>query len=293
MGLIGRRELMTSLFWLTVTFILVFGGLKLALPKIVPFFVFYPEPLSPHESHPRFWGFPDATEVRIQTFDGPLLHAWWFPATNTAQSVGAAIYFHGNAGNLGDRGTVAAALSGMGLDVLLPDYRGYGLSEGKATEQGLYSDARASYRWLVDERGVDPRRMFLIGNSLGSAVAADLAMQRRIAGLVMLGAFTNTVSLARHRIPWLPDWYLEWDDTRFDTLERVARVRAPVLVGVGSEDRLIPADESQQVFEAATEPKRWCVIPDAGHNDIFAHEELWKELYHFTHGVLAGDEAAS
>lgn len=284
---------MEVLLWLTIGFLVVMGGLKLAMPRIVPFFVFYPEPLSPHESHPRYWGFPDATEVRIQTFDGPLLHAWWFPATNTAQSSGAAIYFHGNAGHLGDRGTVAAALSGMGLDVLLPDYRGYGLSEGKATEQGLYSDARAVYRWLVDERGVDPGRLFLIGNSLGSVVATDLAMQRRVAGLILLGAFTNTPALARHRIRWLPSWYLEWENTRFDMLERIGRVRAPVLIGVGSEDKMIPAGETEQVFAAAIEPKRWYVVHGAGHNDIFAHEDLWKELYRFTHGVLVGDEAAS
>jgi len=283
----------TFLLWLVIGFIVVMGGLKLALPRIVPFFVFYPEPISPHESHPRYWGFPDATEVRIQTFDGPVLHAWWFPATNTGQSSGAAVYFHGNAGHLGDRGTVAAALSGMGLDVLLPDYRGYGLSDGKASEQGLYSDARAVYRWLVDERAVDPRRLFLIGNSLGSAVAADLAMQRKVAGLVLLGAFTNTMALARQRIRWLPDWYLAWDDTRFDLLERIGRVRAPVLVGVGAEDRMIPAGETRAVFDAAVEPKYWLTVAGAGHNDIFAHEQLWKELYRFTHGVLVGDEAAS
>ncbi|MDH3734373.1 MAG: hypothetical protein OEU54_12610, partial [Gemmatimonadota bacterium] len=101
---------MEFLFWLTLTVVLLLGGLKLILPRIVPFFVFYPEPLSPHESHPRYWGFPDATEVRIPTFDGPLLHGWWFPAANSAQASGAAVYFHGNAGHLGDRGTVAAAL---------------------------------------------------------------------------------------------------------------------------------------------------------------------------------------
>lgn len=281
---------MTFLFWLTLGIVAALGGLKVALPRVVPFFVFYPEPLSPHESHPRFWGFPDATEVRIRAFDGPLLHAWWFPAANSAQSSGAAIYFHGNAGHLGDRGTVAAALSGMGLDVLLLDYRGYGLSEGRATEEGLYADARAAYQWLVDERGIDPRRLFLIGNSLGSAVACDLAMQRRIAGLVLLGAFTNTPALARHRIRWLPEWYLDWEGTRFDTVDRVGRVKAPVLVGVAAEDRIIPTGEAEKVFEAASEPKRWCLINDAGHNDIFAHEELWKALYSFTHGVLVSGD---
>jgi fermentation-respiration switch protein FrsA (DUF1100 family) len=281
---------MTFLFWLTVSVVAILGGVKYALGRIVPFFVFYPEPLSPHESHPRFWGFPDATEVRIPTFDGPLLHAWWFPAANSTQSSGAAVYFHGNAGHLGDRGTVAAALSGMGLDVLLPDYRGYGLSEGKASEKGLYSDARAVYKWLVDDRGVDPKRLFLIGNSLGSAVAADLAVQRKVAGLVLLGAFTNTPALARERIKWLPEWYLDWDETRFDLLDTIGKINTPVLIGAGSEDRMIPPEMGEAIFKAAPEPKRWCTVPGAGHNDIFAHEELWKELYQFTHGVLVGDE---
>jgi len=270
--------------------LVLLGGIKLALPRIIPFFVFYPEPLSPQESHPRYWGFPDATEVRIPTMDGPVLHAWWFPAVNTDSSSGSAIYFHGNAGHLGDRGTVAAALSGMGLDVLLPDYRGYGLSDGKPSEGGLYADARAAYQWLVDERGADPRRLFLIGNSLGSAVAVDLAMQRKTAGLVLLGAFTNTPSIARRRIRWLPEWYLDWDQGRFDVLERIGRVHVPILVVVGAEDRVIPPEEAQRVFEAARDPKRWLLIEGAGHNDIFSHEELWRELYRFTHDALVGEE---
>ncbi|WP_425155558.1 nitrilase-related carbon-nitrogen hydrolase, partial [Candidatus Palauibacter sp.] len=140
----------------------------LCLPRLAPFFVFYPEPLDPHETHPRYWGFLDASEVRIPTEDGPRLHAWWFPAGpgepgRNESGRGAAIYFHGNAGHLGDRGTVAAALSNLGLDILLPDYRGYGASEGKPSEEGLYADGRAAYRWLVDEKGVDPGRLILLG----------------------------------------------------------------------------------------------------------------------------------
>ncbi len=284
---------MEILLWTSLATVGLLGGLRFALPRLIPFFVFYPEPLSPHESHPRFWGFPDATEVRIPTEDGISLHGWWFPATNSESSSGAAIYFHGNAGHLGDRGTVAAALSGMGLDVLLFDYRGYGLSEGRPSERGLYADARAAYRWLISDRGVEPGRLFLMGNSLGAAVAVDLAMQRKVAGLVLLGTFTNTPAIARQRIRWLPDWYLEWDEARFDTLERIGQVHVPVLVGAGAEDRVIPPDEARRVYEAAREPKRWCLVAGAGHNDIFGHEELWKELYGFTHDVLVGNLASS
>ena len=196
----------------------------LCLPRLAPFFVFYPEPLEPHETQPRYWGFVDASEVWIPTEDGPRLHAWWFPAGRDEPGRGAAIYFHGNAGHLGDRGTVAAALSNLNLDVLLPDYRGYGASEGKPSEEGLYADARAAYRWLVDEKGVDPGRLILFGNSLGSAVAADLAIGRPVAGVVLLGPFTDIPAIARHRLSWLPEWYLDWPRPRFDTVDRASRI---------------------------------------------------------------------
>lgn len=259
---------------------------RLSMPGIVPFFVFYPETLQPHETHPRYWGFPQATEVRIPTEDGIELHAWWFAADRPESRRGTAIYFHGNAGHLGDRGAVAAALSNLGLDVLLPDYRGYGASGGKPSEEGLYADARAAYRWLVEERGVDPAQLLALGNSLGSSVAAALAVSRPVAGVVLLGPFTDTVAIARHRLSWLPDWYLDWLDNRFDTLERAPRIEVPTFVAAGEEDRVIPPGQSREVFEALRGPRRWLEIPGAGHNDIFAHEALWRELQRFTRDVL-------
>jgi len=274
---------------------------RLFMPRIVPFFVFYPETLQPHEPHPRYWGFPQAAEVRIPTEDGVERHAGWFPATppesarGTAMR-GTAIYFHGNAGHLGDRGTVAAALSNLGLDVLLPDYRGYGASEGKPSEEGPYADARAAYRWLVDERGVDPERLLPLGNSLGSSVAAELAVSRPVAGVVLLGPFTDTAAIARHRLSWLPDWYLDWVHNRFDTLERAARIEVPTFVAAGEEDRVIPPGQSREVFEALRGPRRWLEIPGAGHNDIFSHEVLWRELHRFTRDILPSglhDDSAS
>ena len=259
---------------------------RLLMPRIVPFFVFYPETLQPHETHPRYWGFPKAREVRIPTEDGVELHAWWFPADPPDSRRGTAIYFHGNAGHLGDRGTVAAALSNLGLDVLLPDYRGYGASEGKPSEEGLYADARAVYRWLLEERGVDHGRLLPLGNSLGSSVAAELAVSRPVAGVVLLGPFTDTVAIARHRLSWLPDWYLDWLHNRFDTLERAPRIEVPTFVAAGEEDQVIPPGQSREVFEALRGPRQWLEIPGAGHNYIFSHEVLWRELHRFTREVL-------
>lgn len=279
--------------------------IHLMMPRLAPFFVFYPEPLAPHETHPRYWGFVAASEVWIPTEDGLELHAWWFPAgrdrpldrdrrsagegpAGDASPRGAAIYFHGNAGHLGDRGTVAAALANLGLDVLLPDYRGYGASDGKPSEAGLYADARAAYRWLLEERGVEPGRLILFGNSLGSAVAAELAIDRPVAGVVLLGPFTDIPAIARHRLSWLPEWYLDWRSPSFDTLDRASRIEAPTLVGAGAEDRVIPPGQSRAVYEALTGPRRWLELPGAGHNDIFSQQALWQALHHFTREVLAG-----
>lgn len=280
-----------ELLIVVVALVSLMAVVRLLMPRIVPFFVFYPETLQPHETHPRYWGFRRATEVRIPTEDGVELHAWWFPANPPESRSGTAIYFHGNAGHLGDRGAVAAALSNLGLDVLLPDYRGYGASEGKPSEEGLYADARAAYRWLVDERGVDPGRLLPLGNSLGSSVAAELAVSRPVAGVVLLGPFTDTAAIARHRLSWLPDWYLDWVHNRFDTLERAPRIEVPTFVAAGEEDRVIPPGQSREVFEALRGPRQWLEIPGAGHNDIFSHEVLWRELHRFTRDVLGGGAA--
>ncbi len=271
-------------------------ALRLFLPRLVPHFVFYPEPLKPQESDPRYWGFPQASELRLETSDRVSLHAWWFPATGQGAPgggpCGVAIYLHGNAGHLGDRGTVAAGLAQVGLDVLLPDYRGYGLSEGKPSEAGLYLDAEAAYRYATETRGVPPRRVLVVGNSLAAAVAADLAARFPVGGLVLLGAFTNTPSVARTAFPWLPDWLLDWEGTRFDTARRVRSVSAPVLVAAGSEDDVISPDEGRAVYEAANQPKSFFEATGSGHNDIFSHPVLWQKLVLFTREALRCDEPA-
>lgn len=278
---------MRALLLAAVTLLLLLVALRLLLPRIVPQFVFYPEPLRPQESDPQYWGFPEATELKIRTADDLELHAWWFPAQAPDVRCGTAIYFHGNAGHLGDRGAIASGLSRLGLDVLLLDYRGYGLSQGKPSEEGLYRDAEAAYRHVTEERSVPADRVVVIGNSLGAAVAAQLCTRFPVAGLVLLGAFTNTPSVARRAVPWMPDWLLAWQGTRFDTSEHVRDVDAPLFVAAGSEDAVIAPEEGRAVYEAAREPKTWYEATGAGHNDIFSHTGLWQQLYEFTRTVLS------
>ncbi|MFQ5679027.1 MAG: alpha/beta hydrolase [Gemmatimonadota bacterium] len=191
---------------------------------------------------------------------------------------GVALYLHGNAGHLAYRGEIAAGLADLDLDILLPDYRGYGLSQGRPDEEGLYRDAEAAYDVALERAGVGPERLVVVGNSLGSAVAVELARRRPVAGLVLLGAFTSTVAVARNAFRWLPASALHWSAHRFDLLSRLSDAGAPLLVAVGEEDRLVPVEEARRVFDAAPSPKRWYVARGVGHDDLLTHPGVWREI---------------
>lgn len=116
-------------------------------------------------------------EVWVETEDGERLAAWWVPGR--PPPIGHMLFCHGNGGNIGDRVHNAALLSAAGFDMLLFDYRGYGKSTGKADEPGTYADARAAHASLLEQPGADPGRVFLLGESLGGAVALQLALEAR------------------------------------------------------------------------------------------------------------------
>ncbi len=251
---------------------------RLAAPMI-----FYPERLGERDSDPVLWGLRGAESVFLETEDGVRLHAWWVPASGppSSSATRAAIFFHGNAGNIASRSPVAAHLSSLGLDVLLVDYRGYGRSGGRPSEQGFYSDARAAYGYVVGERGTAGEELVLIGNSLGAAVAAHLAAERPVGGVVLTGAFRSVPSLAGSIYRWMPDRAFRWSTNRFDAELHLRQVSVPVLVGRGQHDGLIPREETFAVFEAAPEPKRWFEVAGADHNDLWFTAELWTELEAF------------
>ncbi|MFQ5889545.1 MAG: alpha/beta hydrolase [Gemmatimonadota bacterium] len=270
--------------------------------RLVPPLLYFPERLDPEARQPVGWGLSGAEEVRLETADRFVLHGWWVRASghgaaehsaaehgtaeHAAAGRGAAIFFHGNAGHLGYRAPIAADLARLGLDVLLFDYRGYGLSEGRPREEGLYLDAAAAYLHVRDVRGVDPARILLIGHSLGGAVAAWTASEYPAAGLVVTGTFRSVPQMARRLHPWIPWRLLRWKRNRFDAESRIAGARMPVLVGRGGADELIPREETRALFEAAPEPKRWREIPGAGHNDLWSHPEMWRELEIFVEETL-------
>jgi len=205
---------------------------------------------------------PAGRDVALDTDDGIRLGAWYFPAHTPGPAV---LVCNGNGGDRWLRAELAAALNRMGLSVLLFDYRGYGGNPGRPTEDGLAADARAAQAWLAAQPDVDPNRIAYFGESLGAAVAVGLAVQRPPAALMLRSPFTSLADVAAVHYPWLPARRLLLD--RYPSIERIASVSAPVLVIAGDRDDIVPASLSRRLFDAAVVPKRWLLVPGAGHND--------------------------
>jgi fermentation-respiration switch protein FrsA (DUF1100 family) len=173
---------------------------------------------------------------------------------------------NGNAGDRALRAPLAAALAAHGLGVLLFDYRGYGGNPGRPSEQGLALDVRAAHRFLVEDAGVPPYRLVYYGESLGAAVVAELATERPPAGLVLRSPFVDLAAVGQVHYPFLPVRALLQD--RFPTAEYIARVAVPVTVVYGSEDSIVPAEQSRAVAGAAVGLVRTVEIEGADHNDL-------------------------
>jgi uncharacterized protein len=208
----------------------------------------------------------EASEVWLDTEDGVRIHGFFLPArTGGAREAGRAILFlHGNAGNASHRLPNAAALAALGSDVLLLDYRGYGRSQGRPSEQGLYLDARAALAWLTRERRLPEDRIVLFGRSLGGAVSIDLARERPLAGVIVESTFTSLADMGRALLGPLGALLVRGG---FDSQAKIGAVRAPLLFFHGDRDEIVPFALGRRLFERAQGPKAFEVIPGAGHND--------------------------
>jgi uncharacterized protein len=205
----------------------------------------------------------DYRDLWLETDDGERLHGWWIDARK--DSLGHLLLCHGNAGNIGDRVLHAALLTTTGFDVLLFDYRGYGRSSGTPSEDGTYRDARATLTCLLEQPGVDPSRVFYLGESLGGAVALDLALERPPAGLVLLSAFTGVRELGRLHYPFVPAALVP---DAYPALRRIHELHAPLLVLHGDRDDIVPLSQGRALYDAAPGAKRMHVFPGLGHNDL-------------------------
>lgn len=234
--------------------------------------IYFPSPL-PREMPPPDLAHGTAEDAYLTTGDGVTVHGWYVTARDAPERAEGGrpvvVHFHGNAGNILDRADHIDALASRGLDVFILSYRGYGKSEGAPSEAGLYEDAEAAYAYLVSERGIEPGRIVPYGQSLGSAVAVELATRRAVGGLVLESPFTSAPELGRKFYPLLPDFLFERLEHRFDSLSKIGRVRVPLLVIHGERDEIVPVGMGRRLYEAAPGPKEWYAIPHAGHNDTY------------------------
>ena len=202
-------------------------------------------------------------DIALVTSDGERLHGWWIE--RRAAALGHVLLCHGNAGNVGDRVLHAELLTAAGFDVLLFDYRGYGSSSGRPDEQGTYRDARAALQALLRQPAVDPARVLYVGESLGGAVALELALAHPPAGLILLSAFTSVRDMARMHYRAVPAAVVP---DAYPSLRLIAGLRAPLLVLHGADDMIVPVEHARALFAAAPTPKRLRIVRGVGHNDI-------------------------
>jgi fermentation-respiration switch protein FrsA (DUF1100 family) len=220
----------------------------------------------PDELAPVATALPGAEAVTLQTEGGLHLGGWFLPAAG-AESSATMLVFNGNAGDRSFRAPLAADLSQAELSVLLFDYRGYGRNPGTPSEAGLLMDARAARAYLAGRGDVDPDRLVYFGESLGAAVAVALAAEQPPLAMILRSPFTSLAEMGRLHYPFLlVVGFLLLD--RFDSIERIPRVRCPLLVIAGEQDRVVPPAHSRRLYEAASDPKQFELIPGVDHNDL-------------------------
>ncbi|MHC4364833.1 MAG: alpha/beta hydrolase [Planctomycetota bacterium] len=222
----------------------------------------------------------DFEKVTLKTDDGLHLSSWYVPAGNSQMTV---LFCHGNGGNMMHRLDSINILYNLGLNCLVFDYRGYGNSEGKPTEEGTYLDAKAAYKWLTEQKDIAPENIIIFGRSLGGSIAAQLASRVKPASLIIESAFTSYVDVGRKFYPYMPVRFF----ARFSykTIDYIKDVHFPVMIIHSRNDDLIPFEFGLELYETANEPKEFVEI-FGGHNDGFLvsseiYNKAWTKWLNF------------
>ncbi len=256
-----------------IRIILIVAGAYILLTGLLFVFqsryVYFPERIL--LADPRSVGL-DFESVWFETEDGVRLSGWFIPVENAR---GVVLFCHGNAGNISHRLESIQIFHRLGLSVFIFDYRGYGQSEGKPTEQGTYADAEAAWRYLVEERRINPNEIIVFGRSLGGAVASRLAQSQTPSALIVESAFTSLPDIAATIYPYLPVRLLL--RFKYNTVEYITKVDRPVLVVHSRDDKIMSFSHGQRLFEVAREPKRFLEITGTHNQGFIMSGERYEE----------------
>jgi fermentation-respiration switch protein FrsA (DUF1100 family) len=223
--------------------------------------IFFPSRYPSGDWHPAGL---QCEDVAFETQDGVRLHGWYCPVPYPRCVF---LMAHGNAGNITHRvDRIIAWQRLLNVSVFVFDYRGYGRSTGQPNEPGVYSDARAAYRWLTADKGIVPDDVVFFGESLGAAVALQLAIEVPHGALILESPFTSAVEMGQRAFPWLPvRWIMR---NRFASIEKIGRYQGPLLIMHGTQDTVIPFAMGQTLFAHANAPKRFYAVTGADHNEV-------------------------
>lgn len=270
-----KGTMLGSLIYLVVALAFLSGWLYLSQPGMV----FYP--YRNLDATPADWGL-GYKDVTLRTSDGVALHGWYIPHPDARQVL---LFFHGNAGNISHRRESVAIFHRLGLNVLIIDYRGYGRSEGRPSEAGLYRDAEAAWRYLTVTRGFESRDVLLFGRSLGGAVAARVAADQQPGALILESTFSSARDFAQHVFPLLSRiTILRYD---FDTVANIRKARCPVLVLHSPQDEIMPYVLGRKVYETAHTPKEfWEMQGDHNTGFLLSQPGYEKVLREFMAGRM-------
>jgi hypothetical protein len=253
-----HSRLLNLLLTILVAYLLVLALVRVFESRLI-FFPNYPDRLD-GDWHPRALPVQD---VWLTASDGVKLHAWWIPHDNAKFTF---LAFHGNASNIANRAPVYEFLRSTRANVFALEYRGYGRSEGKPSEAGVYRDAEAAYEYLVNTKGIDRKAIISFGQSLGTAVATHLAARRQVAGVVLEAPFPSASRVARKVFWFLPGVSLLVHG-QFDTQAWLKEIHAPLLIVHCDQDPVIPFQFGQEVYDAALPPKNFLPINGSCHEE--------------------------
>lgn len=212
-------------------------------------------------------------DIYFKTSDNKKLNGWFIPNDNPRFTV---IFAHGNAGNIGHRVEKIKLLCDIGVSVFIFDYRGYGRSEGRASEKGFYMDIEAAYGYIVKTRKISEDSVILYGESIGGGPVINLATKARVRGLITEEAFSSVRDMAKFAYPVLPAFIFS---SKFDSLSRIKEVECAKLIIHSVDDEIVPFSLGEKLYAAAKPPKKFLKIRGS-HNTAFfdSHEQFAKEI---------------